>query len=156
MFSFTAAAVCPRGDWREKIESEKIAFLTSEMDLTPSEAQAFWPVYNEIQKDRMQKMKAVFDSYKALEDAIAEGKVTEDALRKYTDAVKVSGEIDSKAVSAYLKVIPAEKVASLFVGEEKFRRQQIHRLRGGDGVPGPKQPAIKHSGKGAKGSGKSK
>ena len=34
-------------DWKEKIQSEKIAFLTTEIGLTPEEAQAFWPVYNQ-------------------------------------------------------------------------------------------------------------
>ena len=28
--------------WQERLESEKIAFLTNEMSLTPKEAQAFW------------------------------------------------------------------------------------------------------------------
>ena len=32
-------------DWKEKIQSEKIAFLTLEIGLTPQEAQVFWPVY---------------------------------------------------------------------------------------------------------------
>jgi predicted O-linked N-acetylglucosamine transferase (SPINDLY family) len=37
---------------REKIESQRIAFITQELDLTPAEAQAFWPVYNEYDKKR--------------------------------------------------------------------------------------------------------
>src|ERR1035437_4885758 len=37
---------------KEKMESMKIAFLTQKLDLTPDEAQKFWPVYNEFQKKR--------------------------------------------------------------------------------------------------------
>ena len=33
--------------WKEKMRSEKIAFLTNEISLTPEEAQLFWPVYNQ-------------------------------------------------------------------------------------------------------------
>ena len=36
--------------WRERVRAEKVAFLTEEIDLTESEAQVFWPIYNEIQK----------------------------------------------------------------------------------------------------------
>jgi len=130
LFCLQAGAVCHGEDWREKLESEKIAFLTSEMQLTPSEAQVFWPVYNEVQKNRAQQMKEVFDSYKALEDALSTGKGVEEALRKYINTEKASHAIDSEALPAYLKVIPAEKAAKLYIGEEKFRRQQIQRLRG--------------------------
>ena len=36
----------------EKIKAEKISFFTSKLDLTPAEAQAFWPVYNEYEKKK--------------------------------------------------------------------------------------------------------
>ena len=32
---------------KEQIESQKIAFFTAELELTPEEAQLFWPVYNQ-------------------------------------------------------------------------------------------------------------
>ncbi|MFC3199001.1 hypothetical protein ACFOET_15360 [Parapedobacter deserti] len=35
----------------ERIEAEKIAFITKELNLTPSEAQRFFPVYNQYYKD---------------------------------------------------------------------------------------------------------
>ncbi len=35
----------------EKIEAAKIAFLTKELSLTPKEAQQFFPVYNQYQKE---------------------------------------------------------------------------------------------------------
>ena len=37
-------------DWKERIMSEKIAFLTVEVGLTPEEAQVFWPVYNQVDR----------------------------------------------------------------------------------------------------------
>ena len=38
--------------WRERVRAEKVAFLTEEIDLTESEAQVFWPIYNESPKAR--------------------------------------------------------------------------------------------------------
>ena len=40
-----------QGNWQEKMMSEKIAFITMELELTPEEAQVFWPVYNQIAKE---------------------------------------------------------------------------------------------------------
>ena len=34
--------------WRERVRSQKIAFITSEVGLTPQEAEKFWPVYNPV------------------------------------------------------------------------------------------------------------
>jgi len=35
---------------REKVEQAKVAFLTRKLDLSPEEAQGFWPIYNELEK----------------------------------------------------------------------------------------------------------
>ena len=44
-------------DWKKKMMSEKIAFLTIELDITPEEAQVFWPVYNQVETEKDQAMK---------------------------------------------------------------------------------------------------
>ncbi|NBC24749.1 MAG: hypothetical protein GVX78_03945, partial [Bacteroidetes bacterium] len=36
-------------NWKEKIESQKVAFITNELNFTPKEAREFWPLYNEHQ-----------------------------------------------------------------------------------------------------------
>src|SRR5690606_1178834 len=38
-------------DW-EKIKSLKVAFITEKLELTPKEAQSFWPIYNEHQSKK--------------------------------------------------------------------------------------------------------
>lgn len=35
---------------RKEFESQKIAFFTKELDLSPEEAVKFWPLYNEMGK----------------------------------------------------------------------------------------------------------
>ncbi|MDE5732049.1 MAG: hypothetical protein K2H95_03320, partial [Bacteroidales bacterium] len=50
--------------------SEKIAFLTVELDLTPEEAQAFWPVYNMASTELDNTMQEIFRTHKALAKAI--------------------------------------------------------------------------------------
>jgi len=37
---------------QEKIEAQRVAFITQELDLTPDEAKVFWPVYNEYDAKR--------------------------------------------------------------------------------------------------------
>ena len=127
-------------NWKEKIMSEKIAFLTMEMGITPEEAQVFWPVYNQVDKERDEAIRSVFRSYKAVEDAVAAGKGEKELnklLDEYLAALKAQGEVEQKAYKEYAKVLPAEKLAKLYDAKEKFRRQHIRKLHGGN-RPGQK------------------
>ena len=129
-------------NWKEKIMSEKIAFLTMEMGITPEEAQVFWPVYNQVDKERDEAIRSVFRSYKAVEDAVAAGKGEKELnklLDEYLAALKAQGEVEQKAHKEYAKVLPVEKFAKLYVAEEKFRRQHIRKLHGGGDRPATKR-----------------
>lgn len=119
-------------DWKEKLQSEKIAFLTMEMDITPEEAQAFWPVYNQIEKEKDAALHEVINAHKALAAAVQSNNTsqTEACLDNYLKAQDKFREIESKAGDEYRKTLPVEKVAKLYIAEEKFRRQHIRRLHG--------------------------
>lgn len=118
-------------DWREKIMCEKIAFLTAELDLSTEEAQVFWPVYNEYMKAIDNAQKAIYVNYKALNDAIKTEKTEKeiaDCLDKYLEAQEAKAELTAESVKKFRKVLSEDKVAKLYLAEEKFRRNQINRL----------------------------
>ena len=119
-------------DWKEKIQSEKIAFLTMEIGLTPQEAQVFWPVYNEINEEKDQAMYEIIKYYWEMSKAIEAGKSEKEIkalLDKYLEAQEKQRKIDEDAAEKYKKVLSTTKVAKLYIGEEKFRRQHIRKLR---------------------------
>ena len=123
-------------DWRERVRAEQVAFITSELDLTETEAQAFWPVYNDVQKQRRQAFQATGEAFKALTEGL-DGNNAAALLDKYLDAKKAGEKVEADAVARYKKVLPVSKVAKLLLAEEKFRQNQIHRLgQGGPGRPG--------------------
>lgn len=113
--------------WRERVRAEQIAFITSELDLTEAEAQAFWPVYNDIQNKRREAFQASMNAFSELQKG-TEGKDVEKLLNDYLECKNASEKLDAEAVARYKKVLPIEKVAKLFLAEEKFRHQQIRRL----------------------------
>lgn len=126
---------CDEG-WKEKMISEKIAFLTMEMDITPEEAQAFWPIYNKIEKECDQARHDAFKAHKEMSEALEAGKSGKELaaiLDRYVAAKVRQDEVDNGAAKAYMEVLPVEKVVRLYVAEEKFRRQYIHKLRHGSG-----------------------
>ena len=121
--------------WRERVRAEKVAFLTEEIDLTESEAQVFWPIYNEIQKSQRDSFEEVKNAYDAMVKGVEEkkgSKEMEKLVKAYIDAKEKNEGIETKYLNKLLKVLPAEKVARYYVAEEKFRHQQIGRLGNGN------------------------
>ena len=114
--------------------SEKVAFFTVELDLTPEEAQKFWPIYNQVDKEKDETTAAVFKAYIELEKALEAKKPEKEIsnlLDQYVEAMEKQSEVNVKADEKFRKVLPVEKVARLYIGEETFRRQYIRRLHGG-------------------------
>lgn len=136
------------GDWRSRIRSERVAFLTTEMGLTPEEAQAFWPLYNQAEAEEAKAFEAVMKAFRDLDMAVRQKKSESEIarlLKEYTDAVSVPQSIDAKYLSRYEKVLPAEKVAKLFIAEEMFRNNQIHRLQRGQFQANGRQQNMPHN-----------
>lgn len=157
-FAFTATSASAqnkKGGWHDRMMSEKIAFLTMELSLTPEEAQVFWPVYNKIAEENKVLNKAVKTSFgsliKALEEGTASDKEVAALLDKYLEAKQAQKAAGKDDADKYRKVLPEKKVAKLYVAEEKFRRQHIHRMKSGQpgnghgpqgpqgGKPGPRK-----------------
>lgn len=125
----------------ERIQSEKIAFFTNELDLTPEEAQAFWPVYNMYSKEKMQ---AHFNTMKLFKEMNPCNENLSDAEKeRRIDSYVKSLDEESKVLAKYNKkfksVLPMEKVAKLYKAEESFRIKMINGLRKGP-QHGAKQP----------------
>lgn len=120
-----------RQEWYEKMMAEKIAFFTAEMDLTPAEAEKFWPVYNQLEREQRDLFRKVGDSYFALEKALdgnASEKEIENKFNAYISALKARNNAETSQIARYSGIISREKIARMVVAEEKFRRQQISRL----------------------------
>ena len=127
--------------WQDKIQSEKIGFLTVELNLSPEEAQVFWPVYNEIATAKKALQEKVRESYKALITALNEDIATDKEIDKLLDeylaAKRAVQDAGKDNAAKYRKVLSSKKVAKLYVAEEKFRRQNIRSLKGHKPHGGP-------------------
>lgn len=127
-------------NWHEKMQSEMIGFITAELDLTPEEAQAFWPVYNQIAKAKMESQKSVIKAYKTLKEALEDEKTSDEQVNRLLDeylaAKQAQKDSDKGEADKYRKVLPAKKVAKLYTAQEKFRRNHIRNFK--NGHPGKK------------------
>lgn len=118
-----------RNEW---IQKEKIAFFTSEIDLTPEEAQLFWPLYNKCWKEstaaHQKTMKALWAIKKAKDTNISSEEM-EKLVAAYIKAQNSEKSSFTRYYAEFKKILPIEKVGRIYVAEELFKRKMIHNLR---------------------------
>jgi len=115
----------------EKIKAEKISFFTSKLDLTPSEAQAFWPVYNEFETKRFDIQRQIHEFERMPDDKFAS--LSESDIEKITNTYLGSFEKEAQLLKEYnklfLKVLPKKKVLMMYRIENEFRGHLIREYR---------------------------
>ncbi len=114
--------------WKQ-IESAKIAFFTTELDLSPEEAQVFWPVYNQYMDELWESRKENRSAFRKMRELVESGSYTEaqmkDAINAYLESSKLDDDIQKKYMEKFIVLIPVEKVAKMHLAEEDFRHQMI-------------------------------
>ena len=118
----------------EEIQMQKIAFFTAELQLTPQEAEKFWPLYNELWNERGKARKETMEALKNLKNALeSQPEKGDSEIKKLSDIYlanyTVEGELMSDYFDKFLKIIPVNKAAKILYAEEKFRRMLIKQLR---------------------------
>ena len=106
----------------EQIEAIKVAFITNKLDFTTEEAQKFWPVYNNYQKELMELMKKRRE-YRKKTDITPNDKVN--AELAYESKML---DLKKKYKKLYYKTIPSEKILLLYQAEYEFREHLIKQL----------------------------
>lgn len=119
---------------KDEIQSQKIAFFTQELDLTPQEAQTFWPVYNANWKKSEAARREINKSLKELNEALKQEPAVSDSdikvlMNKYFRACEEEIKINTQSFEELSKVLPVSKAAKVFSLEEKFRIMLIRHLR---------------------------
>ncbi|HKJ77882.1 MAG TPA: hypothetical protein VKA10_00050 [Prolixibacteraceae bacterium] len=116
----------------DKIKAEKVAFFTEELDLTPDEAQKFWPVYNEMEDKRWEAQKSRRELEKQIRDAqetMSEKEIKE-LTRQFAGSLQQESDLYVKYNEKFLDVLPSYKVLKLYKAENEFRMHMIKKWRG--------------------------
>ncbi|MDQ6757613.1 MAG: hypothetical protein M3004_11835 [Bacteroidota bacterium] len=110
-FNFSFSYAQNEGPKGEKIQALKIAFITQKLNLTADEAQKFWPVYNQYEKEVRQTVK--------------ENKNTGDPL----DNEEKILNIKRKYRQEFIKTVGQPKTNTLFNAEKEFRGVLMRQLK---------------------------
>ncbi|MDX2047992.1 MAG: hypothetical protein SFU87_14470 [Chitinophagaceae bacterium] len=103
LFTWLAGFAQDEKPGEARLQSLEIAYITKELNLSPEEAQKFWPVYNKYAAE----MREIIKNRRKDDDPLPTQQQLLDIKKKYR--------------SEFLKVLAQERVNRLFIAEGKFR-----------------------------------
>ena len=117
----------------ERVKALRIAYISDKLDLSPDEAQKFWPIYNAYDESqaelRHEKMRAILNRFKP-------GNV-ENLSEKEASALLIQMEkieedlfnLRRKFIKDLQGVVSAKKIIKLKKAEEDFNRELLKQMR---------------------------
>lgn len=107
----------------EEIEAIKAAFITKKLDLTAEEAKAFWPVYNDYQRELSAIIRERRQNFKSSGGNPSNKLNADFNFESQVLALKKNYQKE------FSKVLPPQKVLTLYRAEREFREQLIRELK---------------------------
>ncbi|MCB0527494.1 MAG: hypothetical protein H6565_05785 [Lewinellaceae bacterium] len=110
----------------ERLKAIRAEVYTRVLNLTPEEAQNFWPIFNEYvdEKESLQKQLRPEGQIDGMSDA-----EVEDYIKKYFEVRQKEFDLEKELVQKLRKVLPARKIAKLPKAEREFRESLLKRLQ---------------------------
>lgn len=110
---------------QERIEAQRVAFITQRVNLSPEEAQQFWPIYNEyrdrekqLKEDRSSKAEILdmdeAEAQQYLEKLIASEQAELDLKKEYTEKLR--------------SVISSKKILRFYAAERMFKERLLQAM----------------------------
>ncbi|NAS30271.1 sensor of ECF-type sigma factor [Flavobacteriaceae bacterium R38] len=130
---FSSMQVISQDFKRERIKSLKIAYITEKLDLTATEAEKFWPIYNKYD-DNTHQLRNV--EFKKIRNQLRRENLNlisdQEALSILNQIENIESELykeKKQLVTSLRKVISPKKIILLKKAEDDFNKELFRRLR---------------------------
>lgn len=121
----------PKSDKEQEIKSQKIAFFTNKIGLTPEEAQVFWPIYNaywdrknSIIADRKEKMTYFAENFETMSN--------EEMITYANQYIRYEMELAKLLDQYHIKfkeILPIDKVMKIYLADYEFKTYLLKKIR---------------------------
>ncbi|MGA0231261.1 MAG: hypothetical protein ACO3M5_10045 [Saprospiraceae bacterium] len=125
LFSSVIYGQHKRAEIMERVESRKIAFLSDKLELSPDEAQVFWPLHNSYQEE----IRGIHRSKDARRDFMNDDYDHEAALEKLIQTEEEELAIRKEFAYKFKDAIGARKTILYYHFERKFKEDLLQELR---------------------------
>lgn len=112
-----------RKESRDRIEAQRIAFITQKLSLSPDEAAKFWPVYN-AHKEELKNMRDDIERPDMINLTDEEATII---IERHLEQEQKKLEMKKKLFSRLRTIIGPKKVLMLHAAEKEFNRELLRR-----------------------------
>ena len=125
----TLSVFCQKNDPAEKIRRAKIALITERLDLSPAQAEKFWPIYNEYSKKQREVRKPFDDARRNYQPKDATEEDNQRLLQLGMRTKEQGLQLEKNYSDRMLQVINNRQMLSLRKAENDFKSMIIKRVQ---------------------------
>ena len=131
LLMLSTAIVSAQNPNRERLESYKIAFFTQRLNLTPAEAEKFWPLYNQYQekKIKIQQERMVLNKKFNLETTTLSDEEMTVMGDKLIELEVLEVELSMTFHKHIKTVLPPAKILRFYQAETQYKVQLLNQLQ---------------------------
>ncbi len=115
-----------RSALRERVEAQRIAFITQKLELSPEESEKFWPVYNAFKQAQEEKRKSIRPD-KPISDLTDEE--AKSLISRQLDAEAEMVDLKRDFMADVMEILPPRRAMRLNMIEAEFNRGVLERLQ---------------------------
>jgi hypothetical protein len=118
----------------QQIKSQKIAFFTDKIGLTPEEAEKFWPIYNrywEIKNNIIANRKETMTYFANNSENMYEKEMFQYA-DSYINYEMQLAELLKEYHEKFKEILPIQKVMKIYLADYEFKAYLLKKIRGSD------------------------
>lgn len=132
LLSLSVEALPQRGQrtHMQRIQAERIAFITSELDLTTAESKEFWPVYNEFEKKRnslLEERRSLISRFSENMERMSAEEIS-GLVDRFIELRAEDAKLHREYHNKFRDIFSPERVMLLYLAEEEFRNNLLRRL----------------------------
>jgi hypothetical protein len=109
-----------------KVQEMRKAFYNKELQFTDAEATAFWPLFNQYQKEEKQLKKQYGTGEKI---ALMDDEEAKKHIQRSFEFDKKKGALKEQYFEKFAEVLPIRKVAMIEATERKFKMNVLRKVR---------------------------
>jgi hypothetical protein len=110
---------------KEKIEAQKVAFMTQKLNLTPEESQKFWPVYDQYEAQKETINKTHHQQSKGYKNAELTDLQADSLITAEIQSEQSLLDLKKEYIPKFKEVLPASKVAKIPEAERQFKEMLL-------------------------------
>jgi hypothetical protein len=116
-------------DALEKIERARIAMISERLDLTPKQAEQFWPVYREYISKRREMQQELRETRNGVDPAQLSDEESKKVMAKALELKQKQLDLEKEYSERLTKVITSQQLIRLRHAEKDFQKELIRRIQ---------------------------